>query len=254
MNKQEIIENTILKIKQKLNNADQKIINLSQVIQKIPTNINELYEQLRVITDQEYPTLDKYLTIKEYVSFYLLENKDKENLQKIGLSEKNILQIIKIINSNIGINLNKDIKSITNNLAKNILDLITTKEKIQKEIDTLLKENYSNTYQIATPDILSKMLEIAGSFKRLSRFPSSTIQLLGSEKNFFKALKFNKKTPKYGIIYNHPLVISLPPKNKGKFSRSLASKISIALKADINNIDIYDELNEKIKKRVNNLK
>lgn len=254
MDRNEIIEITKQKIKEKLNNADQKIINLSQIIEKIPNNINELYEQLRVITDQEYPTLDQALTIKEYVSFYLLENKSEENIKEINISDKNINEIIKIKNSKISIDLNKDINNITLNLAKDILNLIETKERIDLEIEKLLQENYVNAYHIATPQILCKMLEIAGSFKRLSRFPASTIQLLGSEKNFFKALKFNKNTPKYGIIYNHPLVVSLPFKNKAKFSRTLAAKISIAIKADITNNEIYPELNEKIKIKHKELK
>jgi len=254
MDRNEIIEITKQKIKEKLNNADQKIINLSQIIEKIPNNINELYEQLRVITDQEYPTLDQALTIKEYVSFYLLENKSEENIKEINISDKNINEINKIKNSKISIDLNKDINNITLNLAKDILNLIETKERIDLEIEKLLQENYVNAYHIATPQILCKMLEIAGSFKRLSRFPASTIQLLGSEKNFFKALKFNKNTPKYGIIYNHPLVVSLPFKNKAKFSRTLAAKISIAIKADITNNEIYPELNEKIKIKHKELK
>jgi RNA processing factor Prp31 len=122
------------------------------------------------------------------------------------------------------------------------------------EIDKLLKENYVNAYHVATPKILCKMLEIAGSSKRLSRFPASTIQLLGSEKNFFKALKFNKNTPKYGVIFNHPLVISLPFKNKAKFSRTLAAKIAIAIKADITNNKIYEELDKTIKIKHSKLK
>jgi RNA processing factor Prp31 len=81
MNRKEIIEITKQKLKEKLNNADQKIINLAQIIEKVPNNINELYEQLRVITDQEYPTLDQSLTIKEYVLFYLLEEKNEKILK-----------------------------------------------------------------------------------------------------------------------------------------------------------------------------
>jgi nucleolar protein 56 len=97
------------------------------------------------------------------------------------------------------------------------------------------------------------MIEIAGSFERLSRYPASTIQLLGSEKSFFKALKFNKKTPKYGILYNHPLIINLTNKKKAKIARSLASKIALGLKADVEKKDISKDLINKIKTKISEI-
>jgi len=242
INKNKILELTKANIKKKLETTDQKIINMSLIIQKLPSNINELYEELRIITDQEYPSLDKYLTIKEYCEFYssgtIKESKD----------------IKKILDSDIGIKLSKSLKKITTDLSKNILDLIKTKENLEEEIDHLTKKNYINLYTLATPKIAYKMLEIAGSFERLARFPASTVQLLGSEKSFFKALKQNKKTPKYGVIYNHPLLVNLSNKNKAKMARSLAAKISLGVKVDLEGKDISKFLEDKIKLKISELK
>ena len=62
-------------------------------------------------------------------------------------------------------------------------------------------------------------------------FPSSTIQLMGAEKALFRHLKTKARPPKYGLIYQHPM-IKQAGKNRGKMARFLSGKISIAAKAD----------------------
>lgn len=236
-------------IKEDLSSVDQKIISYSLILEKIPNNINELYEQLRIICDQKYPTLDNYLDIENYCQFIL--NKD---LKTIKYDNKDEEDILRIINSDISLELNEfEEKEIINSLTKQILELIKYKNKLEEYSEKLLKENYYNFYKIATPKIAIKMLTIAGSFSRLYKFPASTIQLLGSEKSFFTALRKNKRTPKYGIIYNHKYMQTLNNKNKAKFGRLLASKISIALKADQGNTDITKELELKLNNKLKQL-
>jgi nucleolar protein 58 len=55
---------------------------------------------------------------------------------------------------------------------------------------------------------------------------------LGAEKALFRALKTKKDTPKYGLIYHSTLVGQASTKNKGKISRSLAAKASLATRLD----------------------
>lgn len=54
----------------------------------------------------------------------------------------------------------------------------------------------------------------------------------GAEKALFRALKTKKDTPKYGLIYHAALVGQASTKNKGKISRSLAAKASLASRVD----------------------
>lgn len=56
--------------------------------------------------------------------------------------------------------------------------------------------------------------------------------LAGAEKALFRALKTKKDTPKYGLIYHSALVGQASTKNKGKISRSLAAKASLATRVD----------------------
>merc|ERR1711976_1146166 len=66
----------------------------------------------------------------------------------------------------------------------------------------------------------------------LAKHPSSTVQILGAEKALFRALKTKHDTPKYGLIYHASLVGQTNPKNKGKVSRMLAAKASLAISVD----------------------
>lgn len=66
----------------------------------------------------------------------------------------------------------------------------------------------------------------------LSKYPASTIQILGAEKALFRALKTKGKTPKYGLIFNSTFIGRAGLKNKGKISRYLANKCAIASRVD----------------------
>lgn len=48
----------------------------------------------------------------------------------------------------------------------------------------------------------------------------------------YRALKTKHDTPKYGLIYHASLVGQSAPKHKGKISRTLAAKTSLAARVD----------------------
>jgi nucleolar protein 56 len=66
----------------------------------------------------------------------------------------------------------------------------------------------------------------------LAKAPASTVQILGAEKALFRALKTKGNTPKYGIIYHSTFIGRADGKNKGRISRYLANKCSIATRID----------------------
>jgi nucleolar protein 58 len=79
---------------------------------------------------------------------------------------------------------------------------------------------------------LYRVFWLAGSLLNLAKHPSSTVQILGAEKALFRALKTKHDTPKYGLLYHATLVSSTNAKNKGKVSRMLAAKASLAIRVD----------------------
>ncbi|KAG5672539.1 hypothetical protein PVAND_002661 [Polypedilum vanderplanki] len=78
----------------------------------------------------------------------------------------------------------------------------------------------------------ARLIAHSGSLVNLAKHPASTVQILGAEKALFRALKTKKDTPKYGLIYHSALVGQASTKNKGKISRSLAAKASLATRVD----------------------
>jgi nucleolar protein 58 len=78
----------------------------------------------------------------------------------------------------------------------------------------------------------ARLISHAGSLLSLAKYPASTVQILGAEKALFRALKTKHATPKYGLIYHASVVGQAAPKHKGKISRSLASKCSLAIRVD----------------------
>ena len=111
-----------------------------------------------------------------------------------------------------------------------------------------------NFTKIASPQIAGKMLAKATSLQRLALMPSSGIQLLGAEKSLFRHMKHGGKPPKHGILYQHSLVKRVSKRNKGKMARTLAGKLSIALKEDyFGKKDISKQLLEKLERRAKEL-
>jgi len=78
----------------------------------------------------------------------------------------------------------------------------------------------------------AKLLEHAGSLKRMAEMPSSTIQILGAEKALFRHLKTGSRPPKYGVLLGHSIVQQMPKAKQGKAARVLADKISLAVRID----------------------
>ena len=68
----------------------------------------------------------------------------------------------------------------------------------------------------------------AGSLVNLAKYPASTVQILGAEKALFRALKTKGNTPKYGLIFHSSFIGRAKQRNKGRISRYLANKCSIA--------------------------
>ncbi|KAG2501148.1 hypothetical protein HYH03_000963 [Edaphochlamys debaryana] len=78
----------------------------------------------------------------------------------------------------------------------------------------------------------ARLIAHSGSLINLAKQPASTVQILGAEKALFRALKTKHETPKYGLIYHASLIGQAAPKYKGKISRVLAAKCSLAIRVD----------------------
>ena len=136
--------------------------------------------------------------------------------------------------------------------------LITVNKEInslEKQINLDMKKIAPNTCEIVGPVIGARLISIAGGIQRLATLPASTIQVLGAEKALFRYKKEGGKPPKHGIIFQHSIINKSPRLIRGKISRMLASKIAIAIKADVfTGRDISKILKKDIDKQVKEIK
>merc|ERR1739844_85236 len=105
----------------------------------------------------------------------------------------------------------------------------------------------------------ARLISHAGSLMNLAKHPASTVQILGAEKALFKALKTKHDTPKYGLIYHAQLVGQAATSLKGKVSRMLAAKASLACRVDAfsedttSSVELGMEQRLKVEARINQL-
>ena len=94
-------------------------------------------------------------------------------------------------------------------------------------------EDYLPSLSLLLGPLLAARLCVAAHGRsRLARLPSSTVQVLGAEKAFFAHLRTGSPPPKHGMIFQHPWISRSPRWIRGKISRMLAGKASIAVRID----------------------
>merc|ERR1712228_1164049 len=96
----------------------------------------------------------------------------------------------------------------------------------------------------------ARLISHAGSLTNIAKAPASTVQILGAEKALFRALKTRGNTPKYGLIFHSSFIGRAGAKNKGRISRYLANKCSIASRIDCFSESQTKVYGEKLKEQV----
>ena len=119
-----------------------------------------------------------------------------------------------------------------NKFAERVHELLEYRENLQEYLRQRMDAVAPNLAALIGEIVGSKLITHAGGLTNLSKYPASTIQILGAEKALFRALKTKGKTPKYGLIFNSTFIGRAGAKNKGRISRYLANKCAIAARVD----------------------
>jgi len=188
------------------------------VLQTI-SNVGELDKSLNILIKR----------LREWYSLYNPELShevfDNQKFSELVLKEKKHTDSMGSVISK------KDLDPIRD-LAKRINELYIFREEQEIYLEALLDSYCPNVKAVAGTTITAQMLAKAGSLKKLMEFPSSTVQILGAEKAFFRHLTTHSKSPKHGYLAQHPLVNKAKRQDHGKIARMIAAKISIAAKVD----------------------
>jgi nucleolar protein 56 len=225
---------------------DSLVIQINGAIEELDKSINIFIERLRELYSLHFPEMDRIISDHEKYATLIEKYGSREKIEDPTLKQ--------FVEKSMGIDLTEeDIKAIQS-FSKNILELYELRKNLSKYLEKLLKEIAPNFSELAGSAIAAKLISKAGGIEKLARMPSSVIQLLGSEKALFRFLHAKRRVrgPKYGLIYNHPLIQNSPQHKRGKIARVLASKLSIAIKLDYYSKEykgpkMKEELQQKVK-------
>ncbi|MFP4118998.1 MAG: hypothetical protein ACLFTH_03000 [Candidatus Woesearchaeota archaeon] len=116
--------------------------------------------------------------------------------------------------------------------ASHVISKYDLKDKLLKRLEDILSNHAPNMLAMCGTTIAARLITSAGSLKKVSFLPASTIQMLGAEKALFRHLRSGARAPKHGYIYAHPLLSRAKNKDAGKIARTLADKISMCARLD----------------------
>ena len=156
-----------------------------------------------------------------------------------------------------GVDFSEEDKMAVEALARRVLDLFLLREEMLQYVQMKARKEMPNTCELLEPLLAARLLSLAGNLEKMSSMPASTVQLLGAEKALFKHLKNKKRVapPKHGIIFQSPLINSAPQNQRGKIARALATKVTIAARADYyTKRDVGTKLREDLEKRLQEIK
>lgn len=217
------IELTKMKIKKAIS-RDKLIVQTIRAIEEIEKSINIFVERIREWYSLYFPEMDR--AVKSHERFISL-------VASFGLKEKiKDPELSLLAEKSMGVDLKTEDIKIIRFFAQKASELYKLKNDLTKYLEKIVKEVAPNFSELATPILAAKLISKAGSLEKIAKMSSSTIQLIGAEKALFRYLRGKGKPPKYGLIYNHPLIQKSPLKKRGKVARVLASKLSMAAKID----------------------
>ena len=191
---------------------------------------------------------------------HLIEHRDNinegilESLKEITMDEDKAKEIIEASNISMGQEISEDDVAQIKMFTSRVVEMINYRASLGDYLHNRMSAVAPNLSTLIGDNLAAKLISQAGSLVNLSKFPASTIQILGAEKALFRSLKSGGNTPKYGIIYNSSFISRAGLKNKGKISRYIANKLAIAARFDqfaiIPNTKVGDALKDQVEERL----
>ncbi len=222
--------------------------NLREVGLKVFDSEREYYAELRKSTILHFrEKAERELKREDRYAVMLLKLLDELD-ETVNLLENKLNDVVEVRES-----------EITGLVEEQLKSLRSLRRKVEREIEDVVKKIAPNLYSILGGVIAARLLEKAGSLKRLAEMPASTIQIIGAEKSLYKAIARMKKgkkakIPKHGVIFQHPFVRTLPKKKRGKMARFMAAKIAIAARIDYFSGELREELSNAVRRRYEELR
>lgn len=226
--------------------VDTMIIQAVSLLEDLDKELNNYAMRLKEWYGWHFPELGKIVTdnVVFAQSVQLIgmrtnvKNFSDEELQAV-VPEDIADEVKQAAEISMGTEITSDDEGHLKTLAGQVISISQYRANLAEYLKNRMAAIAPNLTQLVGELVGAKLISHSGSLINLAKQPASTIQVLGAEKALFRALKSNKNTPKYGLIYNASIVGSAKTNQmKGKISRTLANKCALCVR--------YDALQESV--------
>ncbi|MTK64157.1 MAG: ATP-binding protein [Methanobacterium sp.] len=245
--KQVAIDLTNNKIRKASESEDMFLIQAINSIEELDETISKLVERLREWYAIHFPEMDGIKNHERYAELVSVFG-DREAIINSGTLNEDFNS--KFISDSVGATISEPDLKMVMEFASSIQSLQNTKKSLNTYVDERMEEIAPNLRELAGASLGAKLIAHVGGVEKLSKMPSGTVQVLGAEKALFRHLKTGENPPKHGLIFQHPSVRSAKWWLRGKIARTLALKISLAVRKDVYSGDYDPEIIEDFEKRL----
>ncbi|XP_058959302.2 nucleolar protein 56-like [Pocillopora verrucosa] len=228
------------KVKFNVHRVDNMIIQSISLLDQLDKDINTFSMRIREWYSYHFPELvkivsDNYMYAKaaQYIKSRKDFSEDKlEGLEEIVMDSAKTKAIYDASKSSMGMDISPvDLINIQT-FASRVISLAEYRKSLHTYLVSKMNQVAPNLSALIGEQVGARLISHAGSLTNLAKYPASTVQILGAEKALFRALKKKGNTPKYGLIFHSSFIGRAGVKNKGRISRYLANKCSIASRID----------------------
>lgn len=228
------------KVKFNVHRSDNMIIQSIALLDQLDKDVNTFSMRIREWYSYHFPELikivpDNYMFAK--VAHFIKDRKSLSDASLAGLEEitmdSAIAQaILDAAKMSMGMDISVvDLMNIEM-FALRVIKLSDYRQQLSNYLHSKMTSVAPNLAALIGDQVGARLISKAGSLTNLAKFPASTVQILGAEKALFRALKTKSNTPKYGLLFNSSFIGRANAKNKGRISRFLANKCTIASRID----------------------
>ncbi|KAJ2159531.1 Nucleolar protein 56 [Coemansia sp. RSA 552] len=228
------------KVKFNVNRSDNMIIQAISLLDQLDKDLNTFSMRVREWYGWHFPELAKIVSdhykyarlTKAIRNKGTLGDDSLDMLTEITEDESLSQQIVDAARASMGTDISDiDLLNIET-FAARVISLSEYRKSLYDYLLSKMSVVAPNLAALIGDVVGARLIAHAGSLTNLSKYPASTVQILGAEKALFRALKTRGNTPKYGLIYNSSFIGRAGTKNKGRISRFLANKATIASRID----------------------
>ncbi|KAK3878466.1 hypothetical protein Pcinc_016886 [Petrolisthes cinctipes] len=246
------------KVKFNVNRVDNMIIQSIALVDQLDKDVNTFAMRIKEWYSYHFPELAKLVT--DNYKYALCANfiKDRHTLsqESVPKLEEFVMDsaVAQAIFDASRMSMGMDISPIDvmniERFAKRVIGLSKYRQQLSEYLKAKMSAVAPNLATLIGDVVGARLISHAGSLINLAKYPASTVQILGAEKALFRAIKTRSNTPKYGLIFHSSFISRAGPTNKGRISRYLANKCSIACRIDCFTENLTSVFGERLREQV----